>query len=130
MPPCGIKHMQIQEAIRQGCLKICELKEDRVQLRKKSRILDEEINKLETEITQVGHGEEPSMIDGGIHTTTSEGFVALLPWLWPHLIRQRNWRSTPCQEEHEALTDFKVIVGYLWTRLEGVGKPRMGGVTT
>lgn len=45
LPPHGAKHMQIQEVIRQEHLKICEIIEDRVWIRKKSRILDEEINK-------------------------------------------------------------------------------------
>lgn len=46
------EHMQIQEAIRRGNLKLHELEEDRVQLRKKRMLMDVEIKKLENEIVQ------------------------------------------------------------------------------
>lgn len=132
MPPRGAKHMQIQEAIRKGHLKIRELEEDRVWLREKSRILDEEINKLETKITQAGHTKKLSPIEQkvGSHTTALEGFWVLLPWLWLHLTRQRNRGSAPCKEECEALIDVRVIVRYPRTRLEGARKPCAGGKTT
>lgn len=45
------KHMQIQEAIWRGNLKLRELEKDRVQLRKKSMLMDAEIKKLENEIS-------------------------------------------------------------------------------
>jgi len=87
MQPCRGNHAQIQEAIWQGYLKICELEEDRVWLRKKSRILDEKINKLEIEITQAGRSKKLSLKEQkvGSHTITLKELVALLPWLWLHL---------------------------------------------
>jgi len=90
------EHMQNQEAIRRGNLKIHELEEDRVQLRKKSLLMDAEIKTLENEIVQACLVKKLIMRrqDTDSDTTTLEDyyreFVTLLPWLQPHLTKQSN----------------------------------------
>jgi len=88
--------VQIQEVVRQGNLKLHELEEDWVQLRKKSMLMDAEIKKLENKITQECCVDKLRMIgqDMGSHTIALEDcrqeIVTLLPWLQPHLTRQSN----------------------------------------
>jgi len=64
-------------------LKLHELDDDWLRLRKKSMILDEEINKLETKVAQAFCAEQLSVMGQGIvsHTTAVEEVMTLLPWL-------------------------------------------------
>lgn len=117
--------MQLHEAIQRGKLKLREHKEDWVQLRKTSMILDGEINKLKIKVAQACYTEKLSTMGQGMasHTTTLEEFVTLLPWLQPHLTRHSKQGSTLHKEEHEVLTSVRVTK-------EGELKPCTSGVTT
>jgi len=136
MQLCEGENIWLQEAIRQENRKLCKLKEYLVRLRRKSRLLDAKINKLETKIMQACCTKELRMTrqDAGSHTTTLEDghqeLVALLPLLRQHLTRQSNWGSAPHKEECKALTVVRVIEECLQNGPEGELKTRIGGVTT
>ena len=70
-------------------MKLHELEEDRVRLRKKSMTLDEEISKLETKVAQACCTEKISTMGQGLanHTTALEEVLTLLPWMRPPLTR-------------------------------------------
>ena len=67
-------------------------------------ILDEEINKLETEVRETGCAKKLSTMGQGLAspTTALEEVVTLLPWMRPHLTKQG---SVPYKEKRDALTD-------------------------
>lgn len=71
---CEVKHIRITEAIWRGNLRLRELKKYRVQLRKKSILMDAEIKRLENEITQACLVDKPRMTrqDTGDCTTALE----------------------------------------------------------
>lgn len=104
--------MQIQEAIRQGNLELRKLEEDQVRLKQESILMDADIRKLETNITQALHVNRRTGQHMGSPTTAlgdyRQEFLAMLPWLQPRLIRQSNQGSAPHKEEREALTDARV----------------------
>lgn len=96
-------------------------------------VIDMETRKLETEITQPCHVGGRAGQDTGTHTTTvkdcRQEFLALLPWLQPHLITQSNDGSAPYKEEREVLIGTRVTKEGQWIRLKGDLKPRTMGAT-
>ena len=76
MQLCEEKHMQIQEAIQRGNLKLHKLEE--------IMLIDVEIRKLETQIAQACRVDRMTRQYMGNHTIALEDccreFVALLPW--------------------------------------------------
>lgn len=70
---------------------------------------------------------------GNPTTTLDDGrreFLAILPWLPPHLTRQSHQESAPHKEEHDALMSMRVTKGGPWTELKGDLKPHTSNVTT
>lgn len=97
--------MRIQEAIRRGSLRLRELNEDQVQLRKRSMLMDAKIKTLEIKIVQACLIDKLRMKrqDTDNHTTALEDFhrefMTLLPWLRPYLTKQSNQGSAPHKGE-------------------------------
>ena len=71
--------------------------------------MDEEINELNTEVTQSGR-KKLSMLGSRLAspTTTLERVVTLLSWSRPHLTKKG---SVPYKEERDALHDTRVFEG-------------------
>lgn len=101
---------QSQEVIRWESLKLHELDKDWARKRKKTMTIDEEIRKLEIEVTQAGRTEKIGMMRWGLASpsTALEEVVTLWPWLQPHLTKQWN---VPYTEERDALTGARVVGG-------------------
>lgn len=134
MQPREDEHRQIQEALQWGNLELRKLKEERVRLKQKSMLMNAKIRKLETEIAQTCRIDRRTWQDMGSHTLTLEDcrweFLALLLWLWPHLIIQSNQGSAPSKEEREVLSGMRVAKEGPQARMEGDLKPCIGGATT
>jgi len=96
--------------------------------------MDEDIRKLETKISQALRVDKIMGPLMGNPTTTLEDcrreFLAILPWLQLHLIRQSNQGSTPHKEECKALISARVTKGGLRTELASDLKPHTSSVTT
>lgn len=130
------EHIRIQEAIQRWNLRLRELEEDRVRLRKKSLLMDVEIKRLESRVTQACLADKPRMTrqDTNGHTTALEDFrrefMTLLPWLRPHLTKCNNEGSAPHEVERVASVVVREIEECPWTRLEGELESCTDGATT
>jgi len=94
--------------------------------------MNEEMNKLETKITQDKlrmTGQDMSGDTNALEDFCRE-FVALLPWLRPHLTKQSNWGSAPDKEECATMIVAREIKECSRTRLKIELKPHTGGATT
>lgn len=89
MMVCGTLEAEIQ----QGNIRLEELEEERVRLRKKSALVDVEVKKLEDEIKEDFLTEKTRMVRQGVydHADKFEHYcrelISLMPWLGLHIAK-------------------------------------------
>jgi len=99
MQPQEIECMGLEEEIQQGNLRLHELEEERVQLRKKSTLMDAKVKNLEDEIEEDFLTEKTRMVRQGVydHADKFENycceFISLMPWLGPHIAKHSDQGS-------------------------------------
>lgn len=83
--------MGLEEEIQQGNLRLHKVEEDKVQLRKKSGIVNAEVKKLEDEIKKYFLNKKTRMVrqeardqNDGVKAYCHK-LISLMPWLGPHI---------------------------------------------
>ncbi len=70
--PQETEHIRLEEEIRRGNFRLRELEKERVWLRKKSALMDAEVQKLKDEIKEVFIIEKPRMVRQGAYNHTDK----------------------------------------------------------
>ena len=87
-------HGTLETEIQQGNFRLQELEEERVQLRKKSALVDTEVMKLEDEIKEYFLGKRTRVITQDMYNhddkfkTYCRELINLMPWLGPHVTKR------------------------------------------